>query len=260
MTINEHRSLMNVNYPNLSYFSRRLALSLRIQNYFTSKAVHKADALFCQAKFIIPKVISMYNLKRRPNFLPNPVSVPKKKPVKKAGEPTVCFIARWDPVKRPEIFFELAKRFPNVRFIAIGKAHNEKRDGYLRKRCDDIPNLTCPGFVSEEEKSKILERSWIYANTSIRECLPVAFLEALAHKCAILSSENPDDLAENFGYRVSESSLMGYIKGLEGLLKDDLWKEKGEKGFQYVKQVHEMDNVIDQYIDIYNKMLSVVKV
>lgn len=257
MTIDEHIALLTLTYPNLS-FSRRLAIPLRIEKYFTSKAVHKADALFCQAKFYIPKVMPMYNLKRRPDFLPNPVSVPERA-IKKADEPTVCFLARWDTVKRPDLFFELARRFPSVRFIAIGKAHNEERDRYLRKGCNDIPNLTCPGFVSEEEKSKILERSWILVNTSIREGLPVAFLEAAAHKCAILSSENPDDFAENFGYRATDGSLMGYVKGLEFLLKDNRWKEKGEKGFKYVKQVHEMDHVIDQHIDIYDKMLSADK-
>lgn len=255
-TIDDHRTLLNVTYPNLSYFSRRLTISLRIENCFTSKAVHKADALFCQAKFIIPKVMSMYRLSREPDFLPNPVEVPERA-MKKADEPIVCFLARWDPVKRPEIFFELARRFPSVRFIAMGKAHNEEKDGYLRKNCNDIPNLSCLGFVTEEEKSKILEKSWIYINASIRECLPVAFLEAAAHKCAILSSENPDDFAENFGYRVMDSSLIGFVKGLEFLLKDNRWKEKGEKGFQYVKQVHEMGHVINQHIDIYNKLLDV---
>lgn len=254
-TIDEHRRLLTITYPNTSYFSRKLAISLRIENYFTSKAIHRADALFCQAKFIIPKVRAMYNLKRQPDFLPNPVSVTERA-MKKADESTVCFLARWDPVKRVQIFFQLARRFPNVRFIAMGKAHNEERDQYLRKKCNDIPNLTCPGFVTEEEKSKILEKSWIYVNTSIRECLPVAFLEAAAHKCAILSSENPDDFAKNFGYRVSDYSLMSYTKGLRVLLKDNCWKEKGEKGYKYVKQVHEMKNVINQHIDIYNKLLS----
>lgn len=254
MTLDEFRTLWTLTQPNLSYFSRRLLISLRTENYFTSKAVRRADAVFCQAKFIIPKVTSMYNLKRQPNFLPNPVSVPERT-MKKADEPTVCFLARWDPVKRPEIFFELARRFPSVRFIAMGKAHNEEKDRYLRKRCNDIPNLTCPGFVTEEEKSKILEKSWIYINTSIRECLPLAFLEAAAHKCAILSSENPDDFAENFGYRVTDGSLIAYVKRLKFLLKDDCWKEKGEKSFKYVKEVHEINHVIDQHIDIYNKLL-----
>jgi len=255
MTIDEQRMLLKVTYPDLSYFSRRFAISLRIENYFTAKAVRRADALFCQAKFIIPKVISMYNIRRWPDFLPNPVRLPKR-PMKKTNDPTVVFLGRWDPVKRPEIFFELARRFPGVRFIAMGKAYNEMRDRYLRKRCNNFPNLSCPGFVSEEQKSKILEQSWIYVNTSIRECLPVAFLEATAHKCAILSSENPDNFAENFGYRATNGALTSYAQGLKFLLKEDLWKEKGQKAYKYVKEVHEMNKVIKDHIEIYRRLLE----
>ena len=112
------------------------------------------------------------------------------------------------------------------------------------------------GFVNEDQKSQILEKSWIYVNTSIRECLPVSFLEAAAHRCAILSSENPDDFADNFGYRVRTNDLAGYVEGLKFLIEEDRWKIKGEKGFRYVREVHEMDKVIDQHIAIYRSLLE----
>jgi glycosyltransferase involved in cell wall biosynthesis len=231
-----------------------LPYGYRVEDYFIKKALRRVDALFCQAKFVIPKAVSMYNLNTLPQFLPNPVRIPEN-PVKKAEEPTVCFLGRWDEVKRPELFFELAEKFPDMTFVAIGKSNKSEKDSYLRKISHSIRNLDCPGFVDEETKSEILKKSWIYVNTSIRECLPVAFLEAAAHRCAILSSENPDGFAENFGYHVSENNLLGYTRGLENLLKDDLWKTKGINGFEYIKEVHEMDRVIDQHMKIYEKLM-----
>ncbi len=216
------------------------------------KAIRMADALYCQAKYIIPKVMAMYGLSVPPCFLPNPVEV-ERKTIKKAAKPTVCFVARWDLVKRPELFFKLAKEFPDVKFIAIGRAHDEKRDRYLRQRYSGIPNLEVPGFVSEEEKYEILKRSWIMINTSVHECLPVSFLEAAANKCAILSSENPDDFAENFGYHVKDDK---FSEGLRFLLEDDRWKERGERGFRYVKEIHELNKVVDRHIKAYEKLLN----
>jgi len=231
-------------------------IKARVLNTFSDwcivKAVRKADALFCQAKYIVPKVINMYGLERAPTFLPNPVEIPKRK-IRKAHLPTVCFLARWDPVKRIEIFFDLARKFPSVKFIAPGKSHNQKRDHYLRRKYSRLPNLEMLGFVSEQMKSEILERSWIMINTSLRECLPVSFLEACAHKCAILSCNNPDNFASDFGFYVRNGD---FFTGLKNLLEGSQWKEKGEKGFKYVKEVHELDKVIRQHIDIYNRLLS----
>ena len=50
-----------------------------------------------------------------------------------------------------------------------------------------LPNLEIKGFVSEEEKGRMLNKCWIVVLPSIREGLPIAMLEALAHKCALLS-------------------------------------------------------------------------
>lgn len=227
----------------------------RIENWFIKKATHKADLLFCQAKYIIPKTMSMYGLARPPQFLPNPVKV-LSNPQEKAAEPTVCFVARLDRVKRPELFFELAKRFPRVKFVVAGAAHDKDRQRYLNEISKNVNNLELRGFVDEETKADIFATSWIYVNTSVRECLPMAFLEAAAGKCAILSSENPDDFAEDFGYHVKNNSLDGYTEGLNYLLHDDRWKVKGENGHRYVKEVHEMDKVIDQHVRIYQKLLE----
>jgi glycosyltransferase involved in cell wall biosynthesis len=251
---NDYKILAEID-PSLSCsYPRSLTGEIRVafEDWLTNRAIKKADALFCQAKYVIPKVMKMYQLEKAPTFLPNPVEISNRQ-IRKADMPTVCFLARWDPVKRIEIFFELAKKFPSVKFIAPGKAHDQKRDQYLRKRYSTLPNLEIPGFVSEQKKSEILKRSWIMMNTSLRECLPVAFLEACAHKCAILSCNNPDNFASNFGFYVQDGN---FSIGLKNLLENMRWKEKGERGFKYIKEVHELNKVIDQHINIYNKLSS----
>lgn len=86
----------------------------------------------------------------------------------------------------------------------------------------------------------------------MRECLPVSFLEAAAYKCAILSNNNPDNFAENFGYHAKTED---FGEGLRFLLEGDVWREKADKGFEYVKKTHELSLSIDQHIRIYSELL-----
>lgn len=221
--------------------------------------VRKANARYCQAKYIIEKAAMVYRLPEHPGFLPNPVEVHDTRGAK-APDPTVCFIGRWDSIKRPELFLDLAEKFPGVKFIATGTCiENEKRDTQIRKRCRQLKNVEAPAWVSGIEKDEVLDRSWILVNTSTKECLPVSYLEASAHKCAILSHGNADDFASKFGYWAQKGDIEDFACGLEFLLENDRWRELGEHGYEYVKNTHEYSRVIDQHISVYKGLLGTEK-
>jgi glycosyltransferase involved in cell wall biosynthesis len=226
-------------------------LRFRAGYRYIREAVHNADGLYAQAKYIIPKISSMYGLREASTFLPNPVDIPQRR-LRKADRPTVCFLGRWEPVKGVERFMELARAFPAVRFVAAGRAHDDERDRHLRETYKDVPNLEMPGWVFGEAKDRMLEESWVMINTSVRECLPVSYLEGAAYECAILSSNNPDDFASNFGYHVQDHD---YAKGLRALLDGDAWRTRGKTGRRYVEATHELSRVIDTHLSIYKDLL-----
>jgi glycosyltransferase involved in cell wall biosynthesis len=153
-----------------------------------------------------------------------------------------------DPQKRYWLFFELARQFPEYRFIAMGKPSvlYEGRYREVISRYRDLRNLDVRGFVSEGEKQEILNRCWVVVLPSIREGLPIAMLEALAHKCALLSSVNPDGLTEKFGYWAGRDD---FANGLKWLLDGDRWRTLGEEGSRYVSENHRLDKVINQLIN-----------
>lgn len=225
---------------------------LLAENRILSHACHVADALYAQARFLIERAVRLFKLREKPVFLPNPVEVPRRT-MKKADEPTVCFLARWDPQKRVELFFKLARVFPEVKFIAMGRSHDRSMDARLRRSYGEIPNLELTGFVAEEEKSKILERSWALINTSIREALPISFLEALAHETPILSGENPDGLTSDYGFHVTNDD---YAEALRTMLATDGWRERGRLGRRLVEEVYEVDKVVDRHVEIYRSLLE----
>ncbi|MEM1510833.1 MAG: glycosyltransferase family 4 protein, partial [Thermofilaceae archaeon] len=169
--------------------------------------------------------------------------------IRKADEPTVCFLGRMDPQKRYWLFFDFAKEFPEVEFVAIGRPSLLYENLYERvvKRYQGLKNLKIVGFVSEEEKSEILAKSWVLCLPSIREGLPISFLEALANKTAILSSVNPDRLTEKFGYWVKNDDFMS---SLDFIIKNNKWKIAGEEGYRYVKENHELNSITMRLIQL----------
>lgn len=244
---------MEYELPSLSKL-QVLSNHLYESNFLVKRAVQRVDGVFCIAKYLIPKVKSMYGLKSDPHFLPTPVVIPDK--VQKVATPTICFIARLDRRKRPEMFLELAKKFPRAKFIAVGKSRDEKWDSYLRKTYSNLPNLEMAGFVDQFSSplhSQILEKSWIMVNTATREALPNAFLEAAAHRCAILSAVDPDGFASQFGYHAKEDD---FSRGVDFLLENQRWKERGECGYEYVKETFEINRAIDQHIAVYDQILA----
>lgn len=219
-------------------------------------AVRKADAVFSEAKHIVPKAKKKYGLAVAPTFLPNPVPLPEG-PVVKTDRPTICFVGRFDQRKRPELFFELARRWPQLDFIAVGAANSPRMDRLLRERYGNIANLELTGFLdrfSSPRFAEILSRSWILVNTAAREGLPVTFLEAASYRCAIVSQVDPDEFASRFGYHAEAGD---FDAGLAHLLDGDRWRACGGAAHDYVQATHALEVVIDRHLDAYRSLLTV---
>ncbi len=206
-------------------------------NGLVRKAVRQADGHFAAARMLIPKARNKYGLREDPKFLPTPVEIPLS--VTKDPNPTVCFVSRWDRRKRPELFFDLVSKFPKVRFLAAGQSRDPVYDQALRDKYTHLPNLEMIGFIDQfagDRLSNLLGQSWILINTAAREGLPNAFIEAAAHRCAILSAVNPNEFASQFGYHAAQDDFQN---GLEILLHNNLWQERAGLGYEYVKNTFE---------------------
>jgi glycosyltransferase involved in cell wall biosynthesis len=218
-------------------------------------AVRQVDAVFASAHFQCDKAMPLYRLPRRPRFLPMPVDVPEACP-SKAPVPTVCYLARLDRRKRPERYFELAGRFPGVRFIVMGKGRDAAYEAGLRERFGALPNLEWVGFVDPyrtDALSALLGRSWILANTAAREGLPVSFIEAAAHGCAILSQVDPDGFASRFGHHAADGD---FEAGLARLLEGGRWRRLGSAGREHVRAVFETGAAVDAHEAAFRELVT----
>jgi glycosyltransferase involved in cell wall biosynthesis len=245
--------LTEVRHPSLSRLQVLMNLTYE-DNLLVQRAVRQAHGVYCAAEFLRAKAQRKYRLATTPRFLPTPVAVPPT--VQKSSQPTVCYLARWDRRKRPELFLELARAFPEVRFIALGNSRDQEYETRLRRQFADLPNLVMPGYVDQfgsPEVSRILSESWVLVNTSVREGLPNAFLEAAAHGCAILSAVDPDGFASRFGALVRNDD---FTAGLKELLQDDRWRARGEAGRKYIGETFELEEAIDAHLAVYHQTMN----
>lgn len=226
--------------------------TLPLESSFFRRIMRQADGFYALTDSLAEKAMRMYGLKGRPPVVRFPIEVPKRRMVK-SDRVTVCFLGRLDPVKRPLISFELARDFPHVEFYVMGQTTRPSEYIGLTKTCKNLSNLKFLGWTFGEQKSRILERSWVLINTSIHEGLPTAFLEAWAHECAVLSGVNPEGLVKKYGYHAPDGD---FACGLRHLIENDTWAKKGEAGRRYVEACHEVRSNVERLIEIYRGLLS----
>lgn len=245
--------LIELSYPSLNRL-QVISNWLYEDNFLVKQAVRRANACFTTAHCLINKTKMKYRLQQAPGFLPTPVAIPAK--IEKSSEPTVCYLARLDRRKRPELFLDLARSFPEVNFLVAGQSRNPDWELYLRQKYAVYPNLQFLGFIDQfsgDGLNDLLGKSWIMVNTSAREGLPNSFLEAAAHGCAILSSVNPDDFASRYGFHVLGDN---FEEGLRFLLQNNRWKERGLLARQEMAAVFSLDKAIESHISAYERILS----
>lgn len=223
-------------------------------NYLIKKAVRQADALYVPAIYLIGKVQQIYRYPKEISFLPTPTEVPAA--VNKSAVPVVLAMGRIDPRKRLEMVLDLAIRKPHVEFHVAGKSRVKAYEESLHNKYGHYPNIKFLGFLDQfsgDAHQKAFSEAWILINTSAREGLPNAFIEAVCHKCAILSSLNPDNFTTRFGYHVQDDD---FERGLDYLLKDENWKSCGEIGYAYARNVFDVNSAMNAHGQAYQSVLQ----
>lgn len=112
--------------------------------------------------------------------------------VKPKGVPSGDFVlslAPLDPRKRLSWFFEMARRFPKLSFVAAGIKRKESR--FSRLVVPTLPNLTLLSSVSEEEKKWLLKNTRALIAVSRYEGFDLPVLEAVSVKTPVILSNIP---------------------------------------------------------------------
>lgn len=123
----------------------------------------------------------------------------------------VLSLAPLDPRKRLSWFFEMARRFPKLTFVAAGIKKRESR--FARLAVPTLPNLNLLPSVTEEEKTWLLKNARALVAVSEYEGFDLPVLEAISVKTPVILSDIPVH-QELYKHAV----LVRNLDGLQGAL------------------------------------------
>ena len=120
-------------------------------------------------------------LTKRATYVSNGVNLEKLKKyipekIKQINTKSLTFVTtgRVSYQKNPELFNEIAKNFPKIKFIWVGTGDLENK---LTSK-----NIEITGWKNRDELMEILNKSDIFILPSLWEGLPISLLEAMALK------------------------------------------------------------------------------
>ena len=163
----------------------------------------------------------------------------------------ILFIGGTRPVKRPELFIELARRCPDLSFVIIGgplvdKAYHKR----IKNMAARVENLDFKGHVPRPEIGTYLSRAYVLVNTSEREGLPNTVTEAWSYGTPVVSlSINPDELLSGYLGYYCENDFEQLLKRTRQLVIDNqLWNEMSRSCGEYAVEHHNIDNVRASFV------------
>ena len=224
-----------------------MSLIPRYVNSFMKKwGIRKANAIICQTKH--QKELLKQNFDLNCDIvLPNVYPTVNEKFTKDRDKINVLWIANFRPFKRPEVFVDLARTLTtndNIVFHMIGR-YGVKKWGYLLKKIKETENLIFHGELDIQEINKLLCKSHLLVNTSVREGFPNTFLQAWMREVPVVSlSVDPDD--------ITKKNKLGFHSGnFEQLKKDVLYlaenpniiKQIGKNARSYCINKHSLGNI-----------------
>ncbi len=188
--------------------------------------------------------------KRNPLLIKNIFKIQTREQIEK--KEYLLWVGRIIKFKQPEKFLQLARQFPDEKFVMIAPPDKYFIEEHkkIRQRADKIKNLDFIDFVPPQDMPRYFLKAKVYVLSSYAEGFSNTMLEAMAAGCPILSlNVNPDNILEkyNSGF-CAYNNQKKFITLLEKLIKNqDLRKQTGANGQQYVSDNHAPAPIIKQF-------------
>lgn len=193
---------------------------------------------------LLKKYYNRYPDKIVYNFHPKPQETIVKDP----QHVTVLWVSNLKPLKRPEVFIQLAEDSvdrPNLSFQVVGGLQGtEEWCGGLLKRMEKLPNLSYLRAKPQAEVNSLLAKSHILVNTSEVEGFSNTFIQAWMRKVPVLSLEvDPDGILGAHGIGACTYSYEKMLQKLWDLSEDAaLRSDMGRRAQTFAFQKHSVDN------------------
>jgi glycosyltransferase involved in cell wall biosynthesis len=162
-------------------------------------------------------------------------------PGRKSSEPLLCFLGRLDDRRKRiedllDAFPYVAERVPGVRLVIAGGG---QREAALKAKAAAYDNVEFAGYLGEEEKIDLYQRSWVGVFPSSKEGFLLTALEASACGTPAVVYEHPGVMTVvdgQTGLVVPEGDSQALASAVVSLLQDPQRRlEMGRKAREYAR-------------------------
>lgn len=158
---------------------------------------------------------------------------------------TIFTLGRVCHQKNPELFNEIARRLPNVRFLWIG-------DGELRNVLTSN-NIEISGWVDRDEALRLSYEADIFILTSLWEGLPISLLESMFMKKICMVTDvigNKDVIIDNFNGYICKNIDEFEMKIRENI--DNYNNDIVNNAYNDILKNYDIKNIGKKYSKIYS--------
>lgn len=213
-------------------------------------AIKRASAIFAETEQELE--LLKRNFGREGILIRNLCHVPEDADARTKRD-VVLWVGQFRETKRPELFVNLAGRFPEYQFAMVGGPHASRPSLYedLMRKAEKLPNLVLTGQLSLQETWDYCKRAYAHVLTSSAEGFPNVILEAWREGTPVVSTFDPDGVIAKYGLGYCAEDLDGLEAGLRKLLDDEQSRiAMGERAITYVREHHDPQLITQQILQV----------
>jgi len=165
----------------------------------------------------------------------------------------VLWVSNLQPVKRPELALELARRMPDVRFTLAGgpMPHFQAYYEDVLEAAARLKNVTVAGLVRYADIGSYFDRARVFLNTSSVEGFPNTFLQSWARGVPVVSFFDPDGLVQKRQLGWTANSLEDMREAIAGLFADEARREEaGKRARAFARAEFTPSAVAGRYLEL----------
>lgn len=180
----------------------------------------------------------------------------RRRPVDDGG---FLWVGRFQPTKRPDLFLDLARALPEVRFTMIGGYAGDRGfSARVTEEAASLANVTHIPFVPPGEIEPYYRRARALINTSSLEGFPNTYLHAWVYGVPVITFEiDPDEIVSGNRIGIVAGTFEGLVDAVRSMqANDSMRSEMSARATRYVRQNHDIRDRGDDYIRLFEKVLS----
>lgn len=219
-----------------------------LENRYVKSAFKNASHILVQNKWQEHELLQKYN--RTGVYLSQAAPLEKKSdPRKDKNFINIVWIANMKPLKRPELFIELAKHYRGkigIYFKMVGRL-SPKYSTLIKEEENHNPFFKYLGELTNTEVNALLLNTDILINTSDYEGFSNTFIQAWLRKNIVISmNSNPDKILSNYKVGYLCPTINQVIDKVDYLREnpDDLYKMQ-EDSIRYARENHSLDRNLE---------------